>query len=276
MQVHGNTRWLENRREWIVRREDLSRSTLHCSVDLALRLVHCKARKQAPEQACRITRTFSMSKKQYRIAVIPGDGIGKEVMPEGLRVIEAAAKKHGVSLVLRSFRLRVVRLLREARPDDAGRLEGANRQARCDLFRCGRLAREDPGPHLAVGLADQVPQGVRSICEFASGAADAGRAVAARGPQARRHRFLGGAREHRGRIFERRRPHVPGHRPRVRHAADGDDPRRRRPHFEVRVRAGAVAAEEAPDLGDQVQRHLHHHALLGRARGGDGQAISAR
>ena len=36
------------------------------------------------------------SKKQYRIAVIPGDGIGKEVMPEGLRVIEAAAKKHGV------------------------------------------------------------------------------------------------------------------------------------------------------------------------------------
>ena len=39
-----------------------------------------------------------MSKKQYRIAVIPGDGIGKEVMPEGLRVLEAAAKKHGVSV----------------------------------------------------------------------------------------------------------------------------------------------------------------------------------
>src|SRR3984957_12884458 len=43
---------------------------------------------------------FSMSnaKKQYRIAVIPGDGIGKEVMPEGLRVIETAAKKHGVAV----------------------------------------------------------------------------------------------------------------------------------------------------------------------------------
>ena len=38
------------------------------------------------------------SKNQYRIAVIPGDGIGKEVMPEGLRVIEAAAKKHGVAV----------------------------------------------------------------------------------------------------------------------------------------------------------------------------------
>src|SRR5690349_11348427 len=44
-----------------------------------------------------------MSKKQYRIAVIPGDGIGKEVMPEGLRVIEAAAKKHGVSVSFDHF-----------------------------------------------------------------------------------------------------------------------------------------------------------------------------
>ena len=29
--------------------------------------------------------------KTYRIAVIPGDGIGKEVMPEGLRVLEAVS-----------------------------------------------------------------------------------------------------------------------------------------------------------------------------------------
>ena len=36
--------------------------------------------------------------KKYRVAVIPGDGIGKEVVPEGLRVLEAAAKKHGVDV----------------------------------------------------------------------------------------------------------------------------------------------------------------------------------
>src|ERR1700675_4920922 len=41
---------------------------------------------------------MSNAKKTYRIAVIPGDGIGKEVVPEGLRVIEAAAKKHGISV----------------------------------------------------------------------------------------------------------------------------------------------------------------------------------
>ena len=43
---------------------------------------------------------MSNEKKQYRIAVIPGDGIGKEVVPEGLRVLEQAAKKHGVSVCI--------------------------------------------------------------------------------------------------------------------------------------------------------------------------------
>jgi tartrate dehydrogenase/decarboxylase / D-malate dehydrogenase len=32
----------------------------------------------------------------HRIAVIPGDGIGKEVMPEGVRVLEAAGRRHGI------------------------------------------------------------------------------------------------------------------------------------------------------------------------------------
>jgi tartrate dehydrogenase/decarboxylase/D-malate dehydrogenase len=36
--------------------------------------------------------------RSYRIAAIPGDGIGKEVLPEGLRVLEAAAKKFGFAL----------------------------------------------------------------------------------------------------------------------------------------------------------------------------------
>jgi tartrate dehydrogenase/decarboxylase/D-malate dehydrogenase len=36
--------------------------------------------------------------KTHKIAVIPGDGIGKEVMPEGLRVVEAAAKRFGIPL----------------------------------------------------------------------------------------------------------------------------------------------------------------------------------
>lgn len=34
--------------------------------------------------------------KTYKIAVIPGDGIGKEVMPEGIRVMDAVAGKFGI------------------------------------------------------------------------------------------------------------------------------------------------------------------------------------
>ena len=36
--------------------------------------------------------------RSYRIAVIPGDGIGKETTPEGVRVLEQAAKKFGFRL----------------------------------------------------------------------------------------------------------------------------------------------------------------------------------
>jgi tartrate dehydrogenase/decarboxylase/D-malate dehydrogenase len=36
--------------------------------------------------------------RHYRIAVIPGDGIGKETVPEGLRVLDAAARRFGFTL----------------------------------------------------------------------------------------------------------------------------------------------------------------------------------
>ena len=41
--------------------------------------------------------------RRYRIAVIPGDGIGKEVVPEGVRVLEAAAARFGFQLQLDVF-----------------------------------------------------------------------------------------------------------------------------------------------------------------------------
>jgi tartrate dehydrogenase/decarboxylase / D-malate dehydrogenase len=39
----------------------------------------------------------------HRIAVMPGDGIGKEVVPEGVRVLEAAAKRFGIELTMQHF-----------------------------------------------------------------------------------------------------------------------------------------------------------------------------
>jgi tartrate dehydrogenase/decarboxylase/D-malate dehydrogenase len=37
------------------------------------------------------------------VAVIPGDGIGKEVMPEGIRALEAAGTKHGIDFNWQEF-----------------------------------------------------------------------------------------------------------------------------------------------------------------------------
>ena len=44
-----------------------------------------------------------MPANSYRIAVIAGDGIGKEVVPEGLRVLEAAATKFDIGLEFDHF-----------------------------------------------------------------------------------------------------------------------------------------------------------------------------
>jgi tartrate dehydrogenase/decarboxylase/D-malate dehydrogenase len=38
-----------------------------------------------------------------KVAVIPGDGIGKEVMPEGIRALEAAGSKHGIDFDWQEF-----------------------------------------------------------------------------------------------------------------------------------------------------------------------------
>jgi tartrate dehydrogenase/decarboxylase / D-malate dehydrogenase len=40
---------------------------------------------------------------KYKIALIPGDGIGQEVVPEGVRVLEAMAHKFGFDLSFKSF-----------------------------------------------------------------------------------------------------------------------------------------------------------------------------
>jgi tartrate dehydrogenase/decarboxylase/D-malate dehydrogenase len=39
----------------------------------------------------------------YRIAVIPGDGIGKEVVPEGIRVLETTGSKYGITFLWETY-----------------------------------------------------------------------------------------------------------------------------------------------------------------------------
>ncbi len=44
-----------------------------------------------------------MAGQSYRIAVIPGDGIGKETVPESLRVLDAASRRFGFTLGLDEY-----------------------------------------------------------------------------------------------------------------------------------------------------------------------------
>ena len=39
----------------------------------------------------------------HRIAIIAGDGIGTEVMPEGIRALEATAKRFNIDLEFTTF-----------------------------------------------------------------------------------------------------------------------------------------------------------------------------
>ncbi|AVP57427.1 tartrate dehydrogenase [Pulveribacter suum] len=41
--------------------------------------------------------------RPFQIAVLAGDGIGREVMPEGLRAVQAAAERFGIALQLHTF-----------------------------------------------------------------------------------------------------------------------------------------------------------------------------
>src|SRR3954468_10396356 len=59
--------------------------------------------------------------KEHRIAVIPGDGIGREVIPEGVRVLEAIGAKHGIRLNWTQFDWSCDYYMKHGkmRPDDA-------------------------------------------------------------------------------------------------------------------------------------------------------------
>ena len=58
--------------------------------------------------------------KKYNIAVIEGDGIGREVVPEGLRLLEAVGRKHDISFRWEHFDWSCERFLKTGRmmPED--------------------------------------------------------------------------------------------------------------------------------------------------------------
>ncbi len=83
----------------------------------------------------------------HRIAVIPGDGIGREVMPEGLRVLEAAGRRFGITWRWEEFDWGCERYLRHGRfmPED-----GLERIAGHDAIYLGAVGWPSVPDHLSL------------------------------------------------------------------------------------------------------------------------------
>ncbi|MBM3270712.1 MAG: tartrate dehydrogenase [Candidatus Sericytochromatia bacterium] len=74
--------------------------------------------------------------KTYRIAAIPGDGIGQEVLPAAITVMEAAAARHGFALAFESFPWGCDHYLRTGRMLDP---DGLDRMRPCDALLLGAV-----------------------------------------------------------------------------------------------------------------------------------------
>ena len=207
-----------------------------------------------------------LNAKTHRLAVIPGDGIGKEVVPEGLRVLEAAAKRFGLSFTFDTFDF-----------------------ASCDYYvRHGEMMpadwREQIGGHDAiyfgaVGWPATVPDHVSlwgSLIQFRRafdqyvnlrpvrlmpGVASplAGRSAGEIDFYVVRENTEGEYSSIGGRMFAGTDREFVVQETVMTRIGVG-------PHPRLRLRPCAATPEKAPHLGHQIKRHLDHDAVLGRAR----------
>jgi tartrate dehydrogenase/decarboxylase/D-malate dehydrogenase len=87
-----------------------------------------------------------MSKK-YRINLVPGDGIGKEVIPEGVKVLDALAAQHGFDLDYQEFPYSCEYRARHGRmmPED-----GIERLSQCDAIYLGAVGYPGVPDHVSL------------------------------------------------------------------------------------------------------------------------------
>ena len=211
----------------------------------------------------------------YRVAVIPGDGIGKEVMPEGVRVLEAAAKRYGFELRQDWFDFAswdYYEKHQRMMPDDWK----------------DQIGQHDAIFFGAVGWPQKIPDHISlwgSLIQF--------RREFDQYVNLRPVRLMPGvpcplAGRKPGDIdFFVVRENTEGEYSSIGGRMFAGTEREVVMQETVMTRVGVdrvlqfafelapQAAEEASHLGHQVQRHLDHHAVLGRARGGDGAELPA-
>src|ERR1700741_3172956 len=95
----------------------------------------------------------------YRIAAIPGDGIGREVLPAARSVVDTACAAHGIELSYETYDWSCERYLREGAmmPDD-----GLDRLREADAILLGAVGYPGVPDHVSLwGLLIPIRRGFR-------------------------------------------------------------------------------------------------------------------
>src|SRR3954470_14657443 len=119
--------------------------------------------------------------RRHRIAVVPGDGIGREVTPAALEVLEAAGRAHGFALDLSEQPWGCDHFVETGRmmpTDGIETLRGS------DAILLGAVGRPDVPDHISLwGLLIPIRRSFKQYVNLPAGQALAGHPL----PPARRH-----------------------------------------------------------------------------------------
>ena len=104
---------------------------------------------------------------KYNIAVIEGDGIGRMVVPEGIRVLQAAGRRYDPNFSWTYFDWSCARYCKfgQMMPEDG------LQQLQCfDAIYLGAVGYPDTRDRIfSLGFTDTDPAGFSTVCEFAAG-----------------------------------------------------------------------------------------------------------
>ncbi len=179
----------------------------------------------------------------YRIALIPGDGIGREVVPEGVRALKALSGRFKFAMEFAEFPYSCEHYLETGKmmPED-----GLAQLRPFDAILLGAVGAPQVPDHVSLwGLLIPIRRDFRPVRESAAGAPAAGHPFAACRPHGAGHRLRHRAGEHRGRVLRGRRPALPGHGAGGRGAGVRLHPPRGGPHPALRLRASQAAGRRS-------------------------------
>ncbi len=191
--------------------------------------------------------------KEYHIAVIPGDGIGMEVVPEGVKALQAAQKIVG-GFELRfeefpwgtEFYLKTGKMMPPDALEDFGKV-------RCDLSRRSGNAGARAGQHHTLGFAPADSQKFSAVYQPAPDSIVARVARTAQRQGTGRHQLCLRARKFGRRIFRRGWARAHRYRTRSRHSNECLYAPRRRACDAIQFRVRAPSSKEKVDERYQIE-----------------------